>query len=109
MIKRTIAYVEKGSWEEDIERFHKGLEWVCWVVIIAAALYFAPVCWKALTDVKGGAIVDCPKCGTRLIDDEIHGKFIDNHTIDVSVKCLKCGHALFVFVPVSDLTEDKEF
>jgi hypothetical protein len=42
MVKKFINYIERGTWEEDIERQFDLLDGFCWVVIIIAAIYFGP-------------------------------------------------------------------
>ncbi len=42
MIKIFTDYIERGSWEEDIERQFDLLDGFCVAVIIIAAIYFGP-------------------------------------------------------------------
>ncbi len=43
MIEEFKKEIEHGSWEDDLDRQFAHLDRFCWVVIIFAALYFAPV------------------------------------------------------------------
>ena len=37
-------FIEQGGWDEKLLKYEKYLDRFSWAVIIAAALYFAPVC-----------------------------------------------------------------
>ena len=50
MVKKFRNYIEHGSWEEDMERQIDLLGWFCWGVIIVAALYFGPVCFRIILE-----------------------------------------------------------
>lgn len=40
MVKRFRNYIERGTWEEDLEKGDDLIEAACWVVIVFAAAYF---------------------------------------------------------------------
>ncbi|HRR41204.1 MAG TPA: hypothetical protein P5244_08230 [Syntrophales bacterium] len=40
MVEKFRNYIERGSWEEDLEGQFARLKVFCWVVIVLAALYF---------------------------------------------------------------------
>lgn len=42
MVEKFRNYIERGSWEEDLDRQFDLLGRVCWAFIILALIYFSP-------------------------------------------------------------------
>ena len=48
MVEKFRNYIERGSWEEDLEWADDLLDRFCWVVIILSSLYFGPALFQIL-------------------------------------------------------------
>lgn len=48
MVEKFRNYIERGSWEEDLDRQFDLLDRFCWVVIVLAVLYFGPACLQII-------------------------------------------------------------
>lgn len=48
MIRKFQNYIERGSWEKDLDRQFDCIERICWAIIILAALYFGPTLLRIL-------------------------------------------------------------
>lgn len=48
MIKRIVTYIGQAPWDVEMVRRERSLNRVCWVVIVIAVLYFAPVCLRTI-------------------------------------------------------------
>lgn len=52
MLKKFQTYIEQGPWEEALKRQEKWINKICWFILLAAALYFFPICIWTIHEVK---------------------------------------------------------
>lgn len=52
MIKKFVTYIEQEPWDEELERQDKWIDKFCWGVIIAATIFFIPICVNSVLEVR---------------------------------------------------------
>jgi len=43
LIRRFRYFIEKTDWDKELLRYEKGIDWLCWIILVASSIVFLPV------------------------------------------------------------------